>query len=166
MVYQETANDIVRSVLDGYNATLIAYGMTGSGKTYTMMKNYSAENMKNTGVIPQAIQNIFGYIQADDEHQFAVTMSYLPLDTWRTTRAHERDAEKEQDQIKPLGEVKSGIRTVKDGIKWQTSGAISCKCEDEKLELANEENALELERHTNELQHANEIEDIRPPRTK
>ena len=28
--------------------------------------------------------------------------------------------------------------------------------EDEKLELANEENALELERHTNELQHVNE----------
>ena len=51
MVYQETANDIVRSVLDGYNATLIAYGMTGSGKTYTMMgSNYSAENMKNAGV--------------------------------------------------------------------------------------------------------------------
>eukprot|EP00944_MAST-04C_sp_MAST-4C-sp1_P015958 g15958.t1 len=80
MVYQETANDIVRSVLDGYNATLIAYGMTGSGKTYTMMgSNYSAENMKNAGVIPQAIQNIFGYIQADDEHQFAVTMSYLQI---------------------------------------------------------------------------------------
>ena len=81
MVYQETANDIVRSVLDGYNATLIAYGMTGSGKTYTMMgSNYSAENMKNAGVIPQAIQNIFGYIQADDEHQFAVTMeSHLQI---------------------------------------------------------------------------------------
>ena len=61
MVYQETANDIVRSVLDGYNATLIAYGMTGSGKTYTMMgSNYNAQNMKNAGVIPQAIQNIFG----------------------------------------------------------------------------------------------------------
>ena len=69
-----------RSVLDGYNATLIAYGMTGSGKTHTMMgSNYSAQNMKNAGVIPQAIQNIFGYIQADEEHQFAVTMSYLQI---------------------------------------------------------------------------------------
>ena len=80
MVYQEAANDVVHSVLDGYNATLIAYGQTGSGKTYTMMGgNYNTEDMKNAGVIPQAIQNIFRRIQDDDEHQFAVTMSYLQI---------------------------------------------------------------------------------------
>ena len=30
--YEKTATDIVHSVLNGYNATLLAYGMTGSSK--------------------------------------------------------------------------------------------------------------------------------------
>ena len=35
-VYEQTARDAVLSTLQGYNATIIAYGQTGTGKTYTM----------------------------------------------------------------------------------------------------------------------------------
>lgn len=35
-VYENTAKQSVISVLEGYNATVIAYGQTGTGKTHTM----------------------------------------------------------------------------------------------------------------------------------
>lgn len=35
-IYDNTAKAAVLSVLQGYNATILAYGQTGTGKTYTM----------------------------------------------------------------------------------------------------------------------------------
>ena len=35
-VYDECAAPIVKSLLDGYNGTILAYGQTGAGKTFTM----------------------------------------------------------------------------------------------------------------------------------
>lgn len=35
-VYDTTARSVVDSALQGYNATIFAYGQTGAGKTYTM----------------------------------------------------------------------------------------------------------------------------------
>ncbi len=35
-VYETTARTVVDSALQGYNATIFAYGQTGAGKTYTM----------------------------------------------------------------------------------------------------------------------------------
>ena len=35
-LYENTAKQAVVSVLEGYNATILAYGQTGTGKTYTM----------------------------------------------------------------------------------------------------------------------------------
>jgi DNA replication protein DnaC len=36
-VYETTAKAVVESSLKGYNATIFAYGQTGTGKTYTMV---------------------------------------------------------------------------------------------------------------------------------
>eukprot|EP01084_Bolivina_argentea_P222104 376020_1 len=36
-VYKKTVRRVIRSILEGYNATVFAYGATGSGKTYTML---------------------------------------------------------------------------------------------------------------------------------
>lgn len=35
-VFDAMGADVVDAVLSGYSGTLLAYGMTGSGKTYTM----------------------------------------------------------------------------------------------------------------------------------
>jgi kinesin family member 6/9 len=37
-VFDECARDIVSSVLEGYNGTIMTYGQTGAGKTYTMVR--------------------------------------------------------------------------------------------------------------------------------
>src|SRR5690554_1404647 len=36
-VYDSAARPIVRSVLEGYNGTIFAYGQTSAGKTFTML---------------------------------------------------------------------------------------------------------------------------------
>ena len=38
-VYLRTTKPLVEAVLDGYNACVFAYGATGGGKTYTMVRD-------------------------------------------------------------------------------------------------------------------------------
>ena len=40
-VYQHTAKPLIPHVVDGYNATVFAYGATGAGKTHTMIGHSS-----------------------------------------------------------------------------------------------------------------------------
>ncbi|MES1911807.1 MAG: hypothetical protein MHM6MM_004182 [Cercozoa sp. M6MM] len=75
-VYEKTAKNAVMSVLNGYNATLIAYGQTSAGKTFTM------EGKQNKpGIIPKAISDIFAYIdrEATSSTKFLVRVSYLQI---------------------------------------------------------------------------------------
>ena len=41
-VYSKTVLPILGNLLEGYNATVFAYGMTGVGKTYTMFGNMNS----------------------------------------------------------------------------------------------------------------------------
>lgn len=60
-VYEESARRVVLSVLNGYNGTLMAYGQTGTGKTYTM-EGFTDEDEK--GIIPRAVEDVFFFIEA------------------------------------------------------------------------------------------------------
>jgi hypothetical protein len=52
-VYQSCGQPYVDAVMDGYNASILAYGQTSSGKTYTMMGTPQQE-----GLIPQMAKAI------------------------------------------------------------------------------------------------------------
>ena len=58
-VYNTTARAVVDSSLQGYNATIFAYGQTGTGKTYTM-EGFHQHDQR--GIIPLAIEQIFNHI--------------------------------------------------------------------------------------------------------
>jgi len=77
-VYASTAKAVVDSSLAGYNATIFAYGQTGTGKTYTMEGFNSAEAR---GIIPRAIEQIFNHIQRSisPRLRFLVRASYLQI---------------------------------------------------------------------------------------
>lgn len=77
-VYETTAKSVVESSLKGYNATIFAYGQTGTGKTYTMEGFNSAEER---GIIPRAIEQIFKHIQSSvsPRMRFLVRASYLQI---------------------------------------------------------------------------------------
>jgi kinesin family protein 6/9 len=77
LVYDTAARDIVDSVLEGYNGTLMAYGQTGAGKTFTMTGG--SDVYKHRGIIPRAIGHIFRGIQARPETETVVWLSYLEI---------------------------------------------------------------------------------------
>jgi hypothetical protein len=80
-VYDNTARAVVDSSLEGYNATIFAYGQTGTGKTYTMEGYHQNSNVEDRGIIPRAIEQIFGHIQqhASPRMRFLVRASYLQI---------------------------------------------------------------------------------------
>lgn len=76
-VYQECAQDIVTKGLEGYNGTILAYGQTGAGKTFTMTG--STEKFQHRGIIPRAIQQIYREIHERPEYSISVRISYLEI---------------------------------------------------------------------------------------
>ena len=80
-VYETTARTVVDSALQGYNATIFAYGQTGTGKTYTMEGFNQEGSVEARGIIPRAIEQIFGHIQrnASARMRFLVRASYLQI---------------------------------------------------------------------------------------
>ncbi|KAI8897548.1 P-loop containing nucleoside triphosphate hydrolase protein [Globomyces pollinis-pini] len=76
-MYEECGVPIVRSLLEGYNATILAYGQTGAGKTFTMTG--ASENYKHRGLIPRAISHLFKDISERVNLAFTIRISYLEI---------------------------------------------------------------------------------------
>ncbi|KIV94256.1 hypothetical protein PV10_02039 [Exophiala mesophila] len=73
-VYDSAAKRLVRRVMEGYHGTVFAYGMTGTGKTFSMQGT-----MTSPGVIPLAITDIFSYIRETPHREFLLRVSYLEI---------------------------------------------------------------------------------------
>ncbi|OAA66734.1 kinesin family protein [Niveomyces insectorum RCEF 264] len=73
-VYDQIAKRLVRRVMEGYHGTVFAYGMTGTGKTFSMQGTASSP-----GVIPLAITDIFSYIRETPSREFLLRVSYLEI---------------------------------------------------------------------------------------
>ena len=69
-MYATTSASLVTDVLMGYNATVFAYGATGSGKTHTMVGN-----PQQPGIMVRALNDLFKAVKdADDPEQFSVSI--------------------------------------------------------------------------------------------
>ncbi|EJW87977.1 kinesin-II 85 kDa subunit [Wuchereria bancrofti] len=74
-VYNIAARHIVDNVLKGYNGTILAYGQTGTGKTFTMLGNKNCP-----GIIPNSFVHIFDHIaKCQQDKTFLVRVSYLEI---------------------------------------------------------------------------------------
>ncbi|KAE8154934.1 hypothetical protein BDV25DRAFT_146709 [Aspergillus avenaceus] len=63
-------NDSVSSFLQGYNVSILAYGQSGAGKSYTMGTSGSNEQNFNQGmgIIPRAAQYLFEKLEGPSKH--------------------------------------------------------------------------------------------------
>ncbi|XP_054101543.1 kinesin-like protein KIF9 isoform X2 [Callithrix jacchus] len=77
LVYEKVAKDVVSQALDGYNGTIMCYGQTGAGKTYTMTG--ATENYKHRGILPRALQQVFRMIEERPTYAITVRVSYLEI---------------------------------------------------------------------------------------
>jgi hypothetical protein len=60
-------SESTKAVLQGVNATVFAYGQTGTGKTYTMMGDEKDPfHATKSGMIPRAINAIFSHSSAGE----------------------------------------------------------------------------------------------------
>jgi hypothetical protein len=66
----------VKSLLDGYNGTVFAYGATGSGKTYTMVGDLSSP--LTAGIMPRYLAALFSEIQ-QQKKEASVSISYMEV---------------------------------------------------------------------------------------
>ena len=73
-VYDASAKRLVRRVMEGYHGTVFAYGMTGTGKTFTMQGTKDFP-----GITPLAIKDIFSYIRETPQREFLLRVSYLEI---------------------------------------------------------------------------------------
>ncbi|XP_018575134.1 kinesin-like protein KIF19 [Anoplophora glabripennis] len=72
-VYKVTTSSLVKDILNGYNATVFAYGPTGAGKTHTMVGDRT-----QPGIMIRALNDLFEAVM-DKEDEYTVTMSYLEI---------------------------------------------------------------------------------------
>ncbi|XP_028288832.1 kinesin-like protein KIF9 [Parambassis ranga] len=76
-VYARVCRPVVMGALDGYNGTVMCFGQTGAGKTYTMTG--SMESYRQRGIVPRALQEVFQEVEKRTEHAFSVHLSYLEI---------------------------------------------------------------------------------------
>ncbi|KAH7377294.1 P-loop containing nucleoside triphosphate hydrolase protein [Pyrenochaeta sp. MPI-SDFR-AT-0127] len=74
-VYESTTKPLLDSVLEGYNATVFAYGATGCGKTHTI-----TGTAQQPGIIFMTMQELFEKIsEVQEEKVTEITLSYLEI---------------------------------------------------------------------------------------
>ena len=77
-VFEEVAVPLVNDVLDGYNATIFAYGQTGTGKSHTMEGIIHDEDLK--GIIPRSVEGLFKGVEYAESHiEFTFKVSYIEI---------------------------------------------------------------------------------------
>ncbi|KAK3036346.1 hypothetical protein RJ639_031753 [Escallonia herrerae] len=74
-VYEVVAKPVVESVLDGYNGTVMAYGQTGTGKTFTLGR-LGDEDTSARGIMVRAMEDILANISPQTD---SILVSYLQL---------------------------------------------------------------------------------------
>jgi kinesin family protein 3/17 len=78
-VFEETALEIVDSVMDGFNGTVFAYGQTGSGKTHTMT-GPDTGSPEMQGLLPRCFNHIFTNVDSSSSTiQYLVRGSFLEI---------------------------------------------------------------------------------------
>jgi len=76
-VYAATTPRLLNGVLEGFNATVFAYGATGSGKTHTMVGT-----REQPGVMVHTFRDLFSMIkkrEAEGRGSYCISLSYLEI---------------------------------------------------------------------------------------
>ncbi|XP_028550742.1 kinesin-like protein KIN-UC isoform X3 [Dendrobium catenatum] len=74
-VYEAVAKPVVETVLSGYNGTVMAYGQTGTGKTYTI-GSLGNDNSSERGIMVRALEDVLAEISPGLDN---LSISYLQL---------------------------------------------------------------------------------------
>ncbi|KAK6202951.1 P-loop containing nucleoside triphosphate hydrolase protein [Scheffersomyces amazonensis] len=90
LMFEKVVTPLFNDFLMGFNVTVLAYGQTGTGKTYTMcgnpeelsqdydeLEDGGVEFNENVGIIPRVLVELFRKLNGDDD--YVVKCSFLEL---------------------------------------------------------------------------------------
>jgi len=92
----EAAAPIVDWTMEGYNSTIFCYGVTGTGKTYTMMgppedvNKPQPPNDETGGVVQRVARRIFEYIRDRSAHGEVFVVEAQFLEIYNSDGKHEQ----------------------------------------------------------------------------
>ncbi len=82
-IFESVGKPMCESVLQGYNATIFAYGQTGAGKTFTMMGSGEGAVGENQGLIQRVFDHLFKRIaeleKGEGKIEVSCKCSYLEI---------------------------------------------------------------------------------------
>lgn len=140
MVYNRTTKFLLQGILDGFNATVFAYGNTGAGKTHTMIGNPGSP-----GIMVRGLEELFQMTESTAGEQgvvHKVTVSFLEV-----YNENIRDL---------LSDVEEYLDLREDPIKGPTVAGIT------EVETKSVRDVMELlqagnRKRTQQATHANEV---------
>ena len=104
-VFSKSCCQLVDSAVDGFNATIMAYGQTSSGKTHTMFGDLNPGQKGGLstegGVIPAAVSRIFNRIESKEGVQYLLMVSFMELYNERV-----------RDLLDPDSKLSSGTKSL------------------------------------------------------
>ena len=72
------ARPVIEGVFEGWNGSILAYGQTSSGKTFTMQGILLKKKLR--GIVPRLVDAIFEFIADSPENiEFVVKISMLEI---------------------------------------------------------------------------------------
>ncbi|KAJ5998286.1 hypothetical protein N7451_006096 [Penicillium sp. IBT 35674x] len=78
-IFDFSIRPTVDDILNGYNGTVLAYGQTGAGKSYTMMGS-DIDDEEGKGIIPRIVEQIFASILTSPSNiEYTVRVSYMEI---------------------------------------------------------------------------------------
>lgn len=126
----QACRPILQCVKEGMNGTIMVYGQTGTGKTYTMLGSEDGEQ----GLVHKVVANMLEHVQQKiaDGAQCALTLSMIEIYNERLTDMLSPNGEEEVTLISgfprfthkaTLCRVDDAIRTIQRGLSWRHTAA-------------------------------------------
>lgn len=121
-VFNNGPEDVVGSVMKGFNGTIFTYGQIASGKTFTMFGD--EDEGDKAGVVVRSINKVFDFVeQAEESSEFLIKVCFFEL-----------VCEKIYDLLNPLGNGLK-IRSSKRGTFVQGVREVYVTCVEDAREL-------------------------------
>ena len=112
MIYKEICQDIVKSLIEGYNGSIFMYGQTTSGKTFTMLGSPNSP-----GILPCSLNDIFIFVNKVRENNSNIIMniysSYIEIYNEKINDLLNNSNNLKLIDDKKYGTIVSGAKRVK-----------------------------------------------------
>mmetsp|Transcript_26451 Transcript_26451/g.76347 ORF Transcript_26451/g.76347 Transcript_26451/m.76347 type:complete len:382 (+) Transcript_26451:96-1241(+) len=107
-IFEDAAQEIVDSVMDGFNGTIFAYGQTGAGKTYTL---YGGPG-ESRGIAPRTIEALFERLGRLDGRRFRSVVRAHLVELYKTDLLDLLAAGKGAGRLEVRRDARTGETTV------------------------------------------------------